>query len=309
MRPTEYVQAASIARRYFLEGKAKTEIADEFGVSRFKVARILETCLREGIVKIEISIPVALDLDLSDRLRTAYKLHHAMVVTAPDEPEPALRAHLGRVAADLLSDTVTDDDVLGVGWGRTLTATADALRSLAPCPVVQMTGVVGSVSENSMELVRRVTAVSGGPSYPIYAPLIVSDPGTAAALRRQPAIHAATARFEHITKAAIAVGSWDPPNSQLRDALPAAERAELEKLGVRAEICATLLSDDGEPIRTSLAGRSIAVTAAQLRKIPEVVIVAGGRSKIGAVRAVLRGGFATSVVTDVAVARGILDAV
>ena len=42
-RPAQLILIASVARRYYLEGKSKIEIAEELGMSRFKVARLLET--------------------------------------------------------------------------------------------------------------------------------------------------------------------------------------------------------------------------------------------------------------------------
>ena len=42
-RPAQLILMASVARRYYLEGKSKIEIAEELGLSRFKVARLLET--------------------------------------------------------------------------------------------------------------------------------------------------------------------------------------------------------------------------------------------------------------------------
>jgi DNA-binding transcriptional regulator LsrR (DeoR family) len=44
-----------------------------------------------------------------------------------------------------------------------------------------------------------------------------------------------------------------------------------------------------------------------LRTVDEVIAVGGGRDKIAAFRAVLRGGYATSVITDVIVARALLE--
>ena len=38
-RPAQLILIASVARRYHLEGKSKIEIAEELGLSRFKVAR------------------------------------------------------------------------------------------------------------------------------------------------------------------------------------------------------------------------------------------------------------------------------
>lgn len=307
MGPTELVQAAAIARRYFLDGQSKVAIAKELGLSRFKVARMLEASLQEGIVTIDIRLPTELDGELSDRLRRAYGLHHALVVTAPDEPEANLRHHLGQVAADLLSEKLTANDVLGIGWGRTLYAMADLVHHLPPCAVVQMTGSVGSVSNHATELVRRVSEVSGGPAYPIYAPLLVSDAETAEALRAEPPIAEALLRYSRVTVAVVAVGSWDPPNSELRNSVEAGTRAELMRAGVVAEVCSTLLDRDGNPVSSDLGPRTIAVSGERLRAIPEVIAVAGGRSKAAAVRAVLLGGFATSVITNSTVAEYLLD--
>lgn len=36
MGPAELVQAAAMARRFYLEGKSKIQIAEEFGVSRLQ---------------------------------------------------------------------------------------------------------------------------------------------------------------------------------------------------------------------------------------------------------------------------------
>jgi DNA-binding transcriptional regulator LsrR (DeoR family) len=309
LKPVELVRAGTIAQRYFVEGHSKVRIGREFGLTRFKVARILEEARRSGLVRIEIGLPAELDAELSERLRDRFGLHHALVITTPDEPEEALRTHLGEVAAGLLSEIVVEGDVLGIGWGRTLTAMTSALDSLARCTVVQLTGAVGviGVREDSVETVRAVAEVCGGPAFPIYAPLVLDDADTAAAIRRQPHVAEALRRFDLLTKAVVAVGSWDPPNSQLRDALSARDREALLSRHVRAEVCSTLVDDDGVAVAPDLAERSIAVSAAQLRRVPEVIAVAGGRNKALAVRAVLRAGLVTSLVTDVSVGRALLQ--
>jgi DNA-binding transcriptional regulator LsrR (DeoR family) len=309
LKPVQLVEAAAIARRYFLQDRSKMEIAEEFGISRFKVSRILDRARATGLVRITIDLPAAIDAELSDRLRAAYSLRHAIVVTSPAEPEHVLRANLGEIAADLLGELVEEDDVLGISWGRTLNVMTASLKVLARCTVVQLTGAAGAVdvTENSVEIVRRLASVSGGPAFPIYAPLIVDTAETAAAIRRQPQVAEAMANFDRLTKAVVAIGSWDPPNSQLRDAMAVQEREALRALGVRAEICATLVDDDGRAVAGNLMERAIAISAAQLRRIPEVIAVAGGPTKAAAIRAVLAGGFITSLVTDTAAAAALLE--
>jgi DNA-binding transcriptional regulator LsrR (DeoR family) len=135
----------------------------------------------------------------------------------------------------------------------------------------------------------------------------VPDAATAAGLRQQPQVAEAFRRHGEITKAVVAVGSWKPPNSQLRDALGEAERRRLEQLGVRAEVCGTLVDAHGQALDTELSTRVLSITGEALRRIPDVIAVVGGADKAAATRAILLGGYASSLVTDRTVADHLLS--
>jgi DNA-binding transcriptional regulator LsrR (DeoR family) len=308
LAPAELVRAASIARRFFIDGRSKSEIAGEFGLSRFKVARILDAARAAGVVRIEIRLPAGLDASLALGLREAFGLRHAIVVDTPEVPEAQMRQQLAHAAAALLREIVTADDVLGVGYGRTLTVMAEEIEGLAPCPVVQLTGALLGVntSENSVELVRQISARSGGPCFSMYAPQVLPDAKTAASLRQQPEVSEAYRRFGAVTKAVVAVGSWVPPRSQLYDFLPERQRAALRHDGVLAEVCAVLLDRDGSEVATGFTERCISISGSQLRAVEEVVAVAGSAAKADAVGAVLAGGYANSLIVDSSLATALL---
>ncbi|MFT2016024.1 sugar-binding transcriptional regulator [Streptomyces sp. 796.1] len=318
MGPAELVQAAAMARRFYLEGKSKIQIAEEFGVSRFKVARVLETALDRDLVRIEIRVPAELDAERSDALRARYGLRHAVVVesapapltegtddaSAPAGGAPTDPENLGEVAADLLGELVTEGDVLGLAWGRSTINMAAALHRLPQCTVVQLTGVydAGTAERGSVEAVRRAATVAGGEAHPIYAPMLLPDSATAAALRRQPGIARAFDYFDKVTVAAVSIGSWAPGISTVYDMLSEEERAQYASLGAAAEMSAHLFDAEGRRIGRDLGERCITVEADRLRRIPEVVAIAGGLRKAEAIGAVLRSGLVTSLVTDAAVA-------
>lgn len=314
MGPAELVQAAAMARRFYLEGKSKIQIAEEFGVSRFKVARVLETALERDLVRIEIRVPAELDAERSDALRARYGLRHAVVVESPESSEAAEDGpdpeNLGEVAADLLGELVTEGDVLGLAWGRSTIHMAAALDRLPPCTVVQLTGVydAGTAERGSVEAVRRAAQVSGGEAHPIYAPMLLPDPATAAALRNQTGIARAFEYFDKVTVAAVSIGSWEPGISTVHDMLTDEERAHYASLGVAAEMSAHLFDSEGRRVGRDLGERCITVEADRLRRIPEVVAIAGGLRKAGAIDAVLRSGLVTSLVTDTAVADHLISA-
>ena len=307
--PAELLQIAAVATKYYLDGRSKVEIAQDLGLSRFKVARMLEEARERGIVNIDIVVPDAINASLSTELCAAYGLRQAIVVDSPDEPLDTLRTDLGRVAASLVTELVQEDDVVGIAWGRTLSAMTAELTQLKPCTIVQLTGALSDsqVSENAIERVRRMAQLANGPAYPIYAPLILDDPTTARSLRQQAPVAEAMSWYDRVSIAIVPIGSWAPPQSQLYDSLGEQEREALLDAGVRADTSTVMLTETGDIVPTPLSERMISISGEQLRRIPEVIAVAGGRDKADAVHVALRAGIITTLITNSSVARALLD--
>jgi len=292
-----------VARQYFLHDRSKVQIAEAFGLSRFKVARLLDQAREQGVVTIRINdggLPVP---ELAERLQRALGLRRAVVIeTHEDDPDEARRL-VGAAAADLLGQTLREGEVVGMAWGRTLTAMSASMPALPRVDVVQLTGAIGADLEVSpVEVIRRFALRSGGSSRPIFAPLVVGDARTAEALRRQPDVAQALRMHDTVNTAVVAVGSWEPPNSQLYSALSVADRERLRAAGVRAEIAAILVADTGEVVAPEFAELCVSIQADQLRRVPRVVAVAGGADKALAVAAVARSRLCTERVTDRALA-------
>lgn len=305
--PAKLVLTASVARRYYVEGKSKIEIADEFAISRFKVARLLESARTSGLVRIEIGYPGSIDVELSSRLQEAFGLRHSIVVDTLEEDSVALREKLGEAAADLLGEIVSSRDVLGLAWARSVSAMGRVVSRLAPCTVVQLTGAL-SLPESSIELVRDVARISGGPAYFFYAPMIVPDSATARALRQHPDVARAVDRFASVTKAVVGIGAWEPGQSTVFDAVDKKEQQEQQRQGVRAEISGVLVDEGGATVPSSLSDRMIGVSAEQMRTIPDVIALAYGTAKTAAVRSALQSSLVDGLVTHTALARSLLAA-
>ena len=307
--PAAMVLAATIARRFYLDGASKSEIAAELGLSRFKVARMLDRARSAGLVRIELHYEGELDLDLSVRLGAHFGLRRCLVVDSTEDDEALLRANLGRIAAGLLSEIIEEDDVLGLAWSRTLMAMRSALTGLAPCAVVQLTGALSrpDVDEGSIELVRDVARIASGPAFCFYAPMILPEAETARSLRAQTEVAQAMERFGTLTKAIVTIGAWAPQQSTVADAIGPAEYEQDKRLGVRAEVCGIELDANGEPVRTALSERIIGIQPEQLRAVPEIIAIAYGNRKAQAVRAAVRGRFVTSLITHASLARELLE--
>jgi DNA-binding transcriptional regulator LsrR (DeoR family) len=307
--PASLVLSASVARRYYLDGCSKVEIAEEFGLSRFKVARLIEVARASGLVRIEIGHRGLIDVDLSARLRSRFGLEHAVVVDTQDDHDESVRKHVGQVAAELLAEVIGPEDVLGVAWSRSVGAMAKALPQLTTVPVVQLTGALSMPDgdETAIDIVRDVARAAGGPAYVFYAPFMLPDAATARALRKQREVALAFDQLPRVTKAVVGVGLWEAGQSTLYDAAREHDRRALRRLGVCAEVSGVFLSADGEPVETPLTERMIGVDAEQMRAISEVIVIAYGAAKVAAARAVLCSGLVSGLVTHTSLARALLD--
>ncbi|MCL2584995.1 MAG: transcriptional regulator [Streptosporangiales bacterium] len=307
-RPSEVVLAARVAREFYLEGVSKVDIAQSLGISRFRVARLLDAARDSGMIRIEIGWPgKTLDAGLSAELAAAYGLRQAFVFDFPDDDVP-LRLRLGEATGQVLMDLISDGDVLGMAWSRTLSGLTASLTQLPPCPIVQLTGAVPPPDgRDLLELVRTVARVGGGPAHTFYAPMLVDDAATADAIRRQNDIAEAFGRVPSVTKAVVSIGAWSAGQSTIYDAITAPERAVISDLGITAELAGVFIDASGRPVPTPLDQRMIVTPGPLLEQVPFVLAVAYSTEKTSAVTSALKGGLVHGLVTHASLARALLD--
>jgi DNA-binding transcriptional regulator LsrR (DeoR family) len=306
-RPTELILTARVARMYYLDDRSKTEIADELSISRFRVARLLDSARRSGLVRIEIDAPGKVNTDLSVQLQTTFGLAHAVVVDISDDDPVVLRRHLGEAAADVLREIVKADDVLGLAWARSLSGIGIALDGFVPCPVVQLTGALSRPDGSDvLELVRRVARAGGGPAHVFYAPLVAADTATARTLRRQPDVARAAAMLPSVTVAVVGIGAWQAGLSTIFDAVEHDTQQRTGRLGVTAEISGVLIDTDGKQVNAPLTKRIIGLTGDQLADVRTVLAIAYGEEKAEAVRSALNGGLVSGLITHESLAARLL---
>lgn len=308
--PAQLVLTATVARKYYIDGRSKVEIADELGISRFKVARLLEQALSTGLVRIEIGHPGSIDIDLSSRLRSHLGLHTAIVVDTAEEDPAVLRDLLGSAAGDLLKETVTRDDVLGLAWARAVASAVAMITSMPPVPVVQLTGSLPreDLAVTSIEIVRDIARHTGAAVSFFYAPFLLPDAATAATLRQQPDIARAMARFASVTKAVVGLGAWRQGQSTIYDAMSPVERARLDAAGVVADVSGIFLDADGVVVGREETARMICMNADQLARVAEVIAMPYGVTKAPAVLAAVSSGLVTTLVTHTEMAKALLAA-
>ncbi|MBT2413268.1 transcriptional regulator [Streptomyces sp. ISL-12] len=309
--PVDILLAATVARRFYLGQQSKVEIGNALGISRFKVARLLDAAVAHRIVRIDISVPAQMDTVLSRRMRERFALRHAVVVDlardgARAEAAPVL-PWLAEAGARLVTELARAGDVIGLACGPVTDALTSAVDRLPACEVVQLAGTAAPdpFGEEAVAPVRRLAAAADGRAFTLHTPLVLPNALTASILARQPSIADTLQRFARVTRAVVPIGGWEA-GSALYDASTPHERAVYRSLGARAEICGLVLDEDGRTVPTDMNDRMICVDADTLRAVPEVIGVTGGPGTRTALAAALRSGCLTGVVTDAETAAQVL---
>jgi DNA-binding transcriptional regulator LsrR (DeoR family) len=302
----EHQLAALAAPPFYHQDVPKVAIADELGISRFKVARLLELARDSGIVTIEMHDAGVPDDRLSQELCDHLRLDECIVVNSRGS-EDDIREQIATVGAHFLESNLHEGDVLGLAWGRTLGAMTRHLGQLPAITILQLNGAASSQPENSpVDVVRRASLRSGGAAHAFFLPLVVHDEHTAAVLRSQPDVAATMRLFDDLDIAMVSLGSWVPPSSQIHDNLETGERDHLLAKGVQADLACTLLDSDGNVVDGGYIGRSISIRHEQLRAVPRVIALAGGTIKAAAALAAARSGLMTGLITDRSLAEAVL---
>jgi DNA-binding transcriptional regulator LsrR (DeoR family) len=286
------VVMAHVARLHYVSDLPKRDIAERLGISRFKVARLIDQAREEGIVRFQIREPLEVDDVRSRAVEEAYGLDLAVVVRDRGDGWAIARA-----AAAWLPDLTAPDEPVGVAWGTTLQQVADALdeRSELRAPVVQVCGTVPGLEPGTgpAELAMRFAGRFGGRLYALPAPALM-DASSRAALLANDAVRPTVEMFDSVGLTLVGIGRADrfpgsPPSAA-------------------GHLLVHLYDDDGDALEADTPERAIAMSREQMNRA-RVMAVAGGEGKERAIAGALRSGLLDALVTDVASAAFALDAV
>ncbi|WP_354569705.1 sugar-binding domain-containing protein [Glaciihabitans sp. UYNi722] len=301
------IRLADVARAYYLHRRSKVEIAADFVLSRFQVAKMLDDALESGVVSITIRDPRNRIFGLDEQLSDLLGIARVRVVELVEEDRPENAEQLGRAVMDILKEMARPRMTIGISWSRALDLAVRFLPDLPPCDIVQL---AGALQVNGAGFLPRVIAQLGESpgihTYPISAPLVVDEKSTALDLMRQSEIAEALARADHLDLAVVAIGAWKPGESSVWEKVSPADRDAGSAAGAVAEISGRLLGVDGQAVHTGLDERTIGVRIEQLVGASEVIAVARGVGRLEAVLAAAKAGIVTCLVLDSALAAAIL---
>jgi len=303
---------ADVAEMYFLEGKIQAEIAEQIGVTRSMVSRMLTEARQRGIIEVKVHRPLRANREMADGLIKRFGLKDACVAASHYEGQERLLQLLGAAGVHLLNRYLTPSVNLGTVWGTTLRATVDAFesRNLAPINIVQLLGALGTRSDeyDGYALVKRLAQKLNGEAFYLNAPLLVESPEMVAALSATPGIREALALAQQCDIALLGIGGTDPAYCAycLTGNITSEQLEEYVQAGAVGVVYGRFLDINGDPIDMGFYDRIIGIDIEHLLAIPIRIGVAGGPIKTRAIAGALRGGYVNMLATDSMVASEIL---
>jgi len=300
------------ARLYYEDGLTQQQVADELGVSRPQVSRLLTRARAEDVVRISIVDPFATFEELEACLVEAFGLDEAVVTVGEGLSGESLRRHIGLAAAGYLRNVLNDGLKVGVGWGRTLHAAVEALgdERRANIQVFPLIGGMGQVSASFQvnDLARRVAEAFGGTGYALYAPVFVSDPQVRDALLRHPDVRMVMETWDSLDVALAGIGHFEfhrQSSMFFAEYMDELLFQELEQRGAVGDLCGRFFDIQGE--HCILEPEAIGISLEQLRSLNHVVGIAGGEEKVDAILGALNNSYLNVLITDTVTAQKVLE--
>ena len=305
-----------VARMYHERGMRQPQIAAQLHISQPRVSRLLKRAVELGIVRTTVIAPRGVYAELEEQIEQAYGVTEVIVADTDDHADEShvMRA-LGAAAAVYLETTLMGGERIGVSsWSSTILATVEAMHP-RPTPVadqvVQMLGGVGNVTAQTQatRITGRLSALTGAQAVYLQAPGLLASGDMRQMFVTDPNIEPVLRACEDLTMALVGVGSIEP-SPLLRESGNAFAESELPALreaGAVGDVCMRFFDAAGEHIESSFDDRVLGIGAETLRKVPRRVAVAGGLRKSPAIEAALRGGWVNVLITDLQVARRLVD--
>ncbi|MEP0520288.1 MAG: sugar-binding transcriptional regulator [Hyphomicrobiales bacterium] len=296
---------------YYHEDLNQNEIAKRLHVSRATVVNYLQEARELGMIRLSMRPEVFTTHELAVALRDKFSLQSAYIV--PDAPQgnDADIERVAKGAAEWLPELLQPGDRLGVAWGQTIYALAEALEPthIDDLYVSQLVGSMTTPYGFTAEICStKLSQKLGANCINLHVPAIVSDPDLASRLRQEPIIRDQLAALSNCNKALFAIGTCTAESHVVVSGVASTEMlASYVGRGAIGVMCGQFIDVAGKPIDGPLSERLMSVSLSKLVGLEMGLLVSVGKDRVKGMVAACVGGYATHIVTDAATATAMLD--
>jgi len=286
---------------YYERGLKQDEVADQLGVSRASIFNLLQKARDEGVVRIAIDPTRMLRIDLALELAEMTGISEFYILPAARQGG-SLFDQLGTLGARVLEQKLTENDTIGVAWGRTIMALSKALlrASLPHVTVAQVTGSSAATFDFSPVLcTSNIAERLNARAVNLHAPGVVSSSTVKQILLNEPAIRDHFSLLRQCTKSIFGVTQLEGETLLVQGGFMTMEEiAVYRKAGAVGFASGFFFDRRGNIIRSEFDDRHITMAFDDLQKVPTRICVGGGMEKVEAICAMLKTKIANVIVID-----------
>lgn len=295
---------------HFVGGMTQSAVAKRLGLPSVKAHRLIAKAVADGAVKVTIDGDISECIDLENRLADLYGLDYCEV--APDIGEEGLPLMaLGHAGANFMRREIEhgDHEVIGIGHGRTLSAAVGYMPRVVANDlrfVSLLGGLTRNFAANPHDVMHRIAEKTGMPAYVMPVPFFANTAEDREVLLAQRGV---TTVFDMGCRAElkiVGIGTVDAQAQLVTSGMiELCEVEEIANLGGVGEMLGHFFDANGQRLETALTARTIAASV-ENADMSRIVGLAGGLSKVDAIRAVLKSGRLYGLITDERTAKALV---
>lgn len=279
---------------YYKTNMTQEAIAKKLNLSRMKVVRLLEKAKQDGVVSVHVKSAINNCLQIEQELSAAFHLEDAMVV--PYDRSQHVNQTVAQAAAQYLELRLKSTDLLGIGWGDTISRMAECfnLNDERRINVVTLSGGI-----LSYDIGGRLSTVFKGRLYVINAPIMASTVELSHALKHEPTIKSALEMAELANYSVVGIGIPDRNASIVKAGyLSEVDLQMITSRGAVGDLLGQFFDEHGRKLDLPIHQRLINLDIEKLRAMSNVIGVAGGTHKVKALLAALQQRYFHILITD-----------
>ena len=253
-----------------MEGLTQDQVAQELGMTRARVLRMLAAARQDGTVQIRVQSSLTRCVELERIIEKRYAIERVIVIPSPGD-ESKLPGILGAMVGAFIADALADTMSIGLGWGQTLSAALSTLpkRPYQGVRVVSLLGGLTRVSAfNPSEFAWRFADQIAAECYLMAAPVFAPDVHTRAALMHHTGMQDLSRRVAQLDLAIVSVGDLSPRSV--------------------GDVLCRFIDADGRIVDHPINERVVAIHPDDLSSARKLVLASGGWYKFTAILAAIR---------------------
>jgi DNA-binding transcriptional regulator LsrR (DeoR family) len=293
-----------IARLYYDQQLNQREIGRRLNISVASISRALNRAKETGIVRISIDETGDTFGELEIAMEARWNLAECMVVPSASDGASELSATaMAQKTSELLSRILKSGDTVGVSWGKTLKNVGERLEPIgrSGITVIPIIGAMGTVETGIYpnSIAREFAEKVNGTAYLVNTPAVVDTEEIRRSLQRDSAFLSVRRIWDTLDTVLLSVSGLDEKTSAYESGVFSSD--DLAEMRRRGGVCATnfsVLDEAGTHLDLPISRRITNVPFSDLKNVAEVVVIAGGTQKTGPLRAALKSGIVTKLITD-----------